>query len=416
MYEASKLRLYPTTEPQQRIVQFIGAARFVYNRYLYMRQKIYTNKGKSVSAYAFNKYIAQLKRLPGYEWLKGIHSQVLQSSVLNADRAYKNFFKGLASFPRYKKKDAPYQSFQFPQGVKLDTKKRKVYLPKIGWVNVRGIRDDYDYTNIKTVTVSVESNGNYYCSILLDTPKTYEPINNGETVGIDLGVVTTLTLSNGKKYSMPEKLKKLEAKRRRLARQLSRKEKGSKNRVKARKQLARAYLKERNLRLDFLHKASKDLSENQAVVIEDLHVKNMTKSAKGTRQNPGKNVSQKRGLNRSILAQGWSMFVTMLEYKLARNGNTLIKVPAQHTSQTCSKCGCVNKRNRRTQASFKCIACGHTDNADVNAAKNILARGLSSLSTAGTAGSYACGDPSDGATHCAASYGSLKQEAMSKLL
>lgn len=107
------------------------------------------------------------------------------------------------------------------------------------------------------------------------------------------------------------------------------------------------------------------------------------------------------------------MFMTMLEYKLARNGNTLVKVPAQYTSQMCSRCGCVDKRNRRTQDTFKCIACGYTDNADVNAAKNILARGLSSLTTAGTVGSYACGDPSDGATHCVASHGSVKQEAMS---
>ena len=304
MYEASKLRLYPTAEQQQRIVQFIGAARFVYNRYLYMRQKIYTSKGKSVSAYSFIKRVVQLKRNPDYEWLKSIHSQVLQAPVLNADRAYKNFFKKLASFPRYKKKDAPYQSFQYPQGVKLDTEKRKVYLPKIGWVKVRCIRDDYKYDNIKTVTVSVESNGNYYCSILLDTPKTHEPVNNGSVVGIDLGVVITLTASDGKKYHMPDKLKKYEKRRRRLARQLSRKEKGSKNRAKARRRLARAYQKERNVRLDFLHKASKDLSENQAVVVEDLHVKNMTKSAKGTRQNPGKHVAQKRGLNRSILAQG----------------------------------------------------------------------------------------------------------------
>ena len=135
--------------------------------------------------------------------------------------------------------------------------------------------------------------------------------------------------------------------------------------------------REARIRKDFLHKLTTDLAKSHGlVVIEDLRVCNMTRSARGTIVVPGSNVAQKRGLNRAILAQGWGELAAMLDYKLAERGGGLVKVPAAYTSQTCAECGVVDSRSRQTQAKFGCVACGHTDNADVNAARNILAAGL----------------------------------------
>ena len=131
-----------------------------------------------------------------------------------------------------------------------------------------------------------------------------------------------------------------------------------------------------NMRKDFLHKLSKSYSENQTVVVEDLKIKNMTKATKGTVEKPSKNTKAKRGLNRAITQQSWGLFFELLEYKLSERGGQLIKVDPKFTSQTCNECGHVSKENRKSQDKFVCTACGHTANADINASKNILARGI----------------------------------------
>ena len=130
------------------------------------------------------------------------------------------------------------------------------------------------------------------------------------------------------------------------------------------------------MRLDFLHKTSTAISETQAIVYaEDLKIRNMTRSARGTKESPGKNVRQKSGLNRAILAQGWGLFRTLLEYKLAKSGGRLVRVAPHNTSLTCSDCGHISSENRKTQADFCCVACGFSLNADINAAINILRAG-----------------------------------------
>ncbi len=130
------------------------------------------------------------------------------------------------------------------------------------------------------------------------------------------------------------------------------------------------------MRLDFLHKASNSIGETQAVVyVEDLTIRTMTGSARGTAENPGRNVRQKAGLNRSILSRGWGLFLSLLEYKLSRRGGRLVRVDPRNTSRTCSACGHVSPENRKTQEAFVWVACGHAENADANAAKNILGAG-----------------------------------------
>jgi putative transposase len=166
---------------------------------------------------------------------------------------------------------------------------------------------------------------------------------------------------------------------------MSRKVKFSKNWRKAKARVQRLHMRIACMRRDFLHRASKAISTEHAIVcIEDLQIRNMARSAKGTVQQPGRMVGQKRGLNRSIMDQGWGEFRRQLSYKLAWKGGMLIAVPPQHTSQTCPCCGFVSSANRCTQATFECTACGYRNHADVVGAMNVLERGLRLL---------ACGEP-----------------------
>jgi putative transposase len=199
-------------------------------------------------------------------------------------------------------------------------------------------------------------------------------------VGIDLGVAVFAALSDGSKIEASNHGARALKALRCAQRSLARKRRGSQNRKKAVRRVARIHQRVANARKDFLHKTSTTIAKNHGtVVVEALKVRNMTASASGTIEAPGRNVRQKAGLNRAILDQGWGRFRTMLAYKLADRGGRLIEVPAAYTSQTCSACGCTNAANRRTQASFACVDCGHAANADTNAAINILRRADSAL-------------------------------------
>jgi putative transposase len=198
-----------------------------------------------------------------------------------------------------------------------------------------------------------------------------------EPVGIDRGVSLFAMISNGDKIEAKNPLKSNIKKLKKIQRKLSRKKKFSKNWNKQRLKISRFHNHISNIRKDVLHKSSTSIAKNHGtIVMEDLKTSNMTRSAKGTTENPGKNVKAKSGLNRAILDQGWHMFKVMLEYKSKWYGSVLILVNPQYTSQKCFVCGYTDSENRKTQELFECIKCGHSENADINAAKNILAAGL----------------------------------------
>ena len=215
-----------------------------------------------------------------------------------------------------------------------------------------------------------------------------ERASTGTKVGLDMGVSHSVATSDGKFLDMPELLPKGEAQRkRRLQRKLARQVKGSKRRNQTKLAIAKLSAKESDRRKDWIEKATTELVRNyDLIVLEDLKIKNMTRSAKGTVERPGKNVAQKRGLNRSILAQGWGMFRQRLTDKA--NGATtpaeIIFVNPAYTSMRCSECDHTEQKNRKSQGDFCCLACGYTDNADVNAAKNIIAAGLAVTERGGT--------------------------------
>ena len=288
------------------------------------------------------------------------------------DRAYKNFFAKRANFPRFKKKGI-HDAFRYPQGFKLDEGNSRIFLPKIGWVRYRKSRM-MDGTP-KNVTVSFSA-GKWYVSIQTEreVPNPIHPLRSA--VGIDMGVARFATLSDGSSVTLLSSFRNHEKKLALLQRKLSRRTKFFANWQKLKKRIQRLHRRIADVRNGFLHKLTTTISKNHAlVVIEDLKVRNMSRSASGTLEAPGRNVRAKTGLNKSILDQGWFEFRRQLSYKLAWLGGTLLIIPPQYTSQTCSRCGCVDKHSRQTQARFKCTACGFELNADHNAALNILAAG-----------------------------------------
>lgn len=205
-------------------------------------------------------------------------------------------------------------------------------------------------------------------------------VDTSNIIGIDMGIAQFATLSNGQSIAPLNSFRSKQVKLARYQRAMARKVKFSKNWIKAKNKVTKLHIHIGNVRRDFLHQASTTISPNHAVVvIENLNVSNMSKSAKGTKEANGRNIKAKSSLNKTILDQGWFEFRRQLEYKLAWSGGQLIAVPPQYTSQRCSCCGTIDKANKLTQAKFACVSCGYTANADINAANNIKAAGYAVL-------------------------------------
>ena len=358
----------------QLMKQFCGCARYVYNRTLSLERSIYKKDNK----HSF-KYAEAANRLPDWKkknpFLKDCNAQVLQQSLKDLERAYKNFFGKRANFPKYKKKYR-HDSIRFPQGVELDEVKQQIRLPKIGWMRYRKSRDIIG--TIKNVTVSRRGE-KWDVSIQTE----YEVVSsapNPSEIGIDMGVKRFATLSNGDFVEPLNAFKQEQEKLAKLQRKLARQKKGSRNSRKTKRKIARLHRYIADSRRDFLHKTSTKIAKNHSIIcVEDLKVSNMSASARGTKESPGKNVKQKSGLNRSILDQGWYGFFQMLSYKLEQRGGKLIKVDPRNTSRTCPRCGLVSAENRKSQATFACIGCGYRSNADEVGAINILRAGRARL-------------------------------------
>lgn len=366
--KAYKFQLKATAKQADCLSRFAGCSRLVWNKALDLVTKQLENKSR-VSLYS--ELCANL-----VEWkkeqtfLNEVHSQPLQQVLKDLSRALKDSFGGRKGFPKFKKR-GKHDSFRFPQGFKLDGS--KIYLPKLGWFNFRKSRDIEGL--VKNVTVSKEAD-KWYVSMQVEM-EVKEPVHpSDKSVGIDLGIVKFATMSDGTAIEPISSFRKWEDKLAREQRNLSRKIKQSKNWKKQKRKVVRVHSKIANVRRDFLHKATSQISKNHAVIVlEDLKVSNMSSSAKGTLEAPGRNVKAKSGLNKSILDQGWYEFRRQLEYKQTWLGGTIILINATNTSRGCSSCKLISAENRQTQALFACIKCGHTENADINAAKNILAAG-----------------------------------------
>ncbi|ANO91650.1 transposase [Escherichia coli] len=352
--------------------RFAGACRFVFNRALALQNENHEAGNKYIPYGKMASWLVEWKNATEMQWLKDSPSQPLQQSLKDLERAYKNFFQKRAAFPRFKKRGQN-DAFRYPQGVKLDQEKSRIFLPKLGWMRYRNSRQVTGV--VKNVTVS-QSCGKWYISIQTESEVSTPVHPSASMVGLDAGVAKLATLSDGTVFGPVNSFQKNQKTLARLQRQLSRKVKFSNNWQKQKRKIQRLHSCIANIRRDYLHKVTTTVSKNHAmIVIEDLKVSNMSKSAAGTVSQPGRNVRAKSGLNRTILDQGWYEMRRQLEYKQLWSGGQVLAVPPAYTSQRCACCGHTAKENRLSQSKFRCQVCGYTANADVNGARNILAAG-----------------------------------------
>lgn len=375
--KAYKFRLEPTPEQSQRLRQLCGCARFVWNLGLAETKRIPGSGEKLPSAFELNRMLTVWKKMPGHIFLQDAYTDNLQQKLKDLHAAWKRCFdkKLAAKAPVWKRKNEGRDSIRFVNFEKYcRLENRRVKLPSgLGWVKFR--QSQRVNGKIKNATIS-QLAGQWYISFQVEV-KTAEPNHTSTTiVGLDAGVTKLATLSDGTVYQPVNSFKASQRKLATLQRQLSRKVKFSSNWQQQKRKVQRLHSHIANIRRDYLHKVTSEISKNHAmIVIEDLKVSNMSKSAKGTAEQHGRNVKAKSGLNRSILDQGWYEMRRQLEYKQLWRGGQVLAVPPAYTSQRCACCGHTAKENRLSQSKFVCQACGYTANADVNGARNILAAG-----------------------------------------
>jgi putative transposase len=373
MLKVVKVRLYPNTEQQQSLEQSFGNCRWLWNYCLNLMNETYKETGKGLSGYDVKKLIPQLKK--EHEWLSLAYSSCLQQVCLNLGVAFNNFFEKRSSYPNFKSKHGR-QSIQYPQNVKV--LKNCLSIPKIG--EVKAVIHRSIEGKIKTVTISKNCSNQYFASVLFEDGKE-KPTSTteGKAIGIDLGLTHFAITSDGSKFDNPRILNKHDLNLKKKQQDLSRKQKGSNNRNKSRRLVARVHKKITNCREDFLHKLSRRIvNENQVVVVENLNVKGMM---------------QNHCLAKSIHQVGWGMFCTMLKYKALQEGKVYQEVdrffPSSKTCHVClNQVGSLPLDIR----TWTCSQCNTTHDRDVNAAINLRDEGLRLIKTSGTGGKAYCPD------------------------
>lgn len=400
-----RFKLKTNLDIESKIDLYLGCSRFVWNKSLALIKTRLDNR--NIEKLVQNNIYIKVKSpeyLPNYNdlsamlsfwkttdecyFLNKAPSQPLQQTLKDLFEAINQAFtkSNNKRFPVFKKKGISTTGLRFPQGFKIDN--NRVFLSKIGWMRFHKSRDIGG--KVKSITLKKLADG-YYISVLIEKElekgkwSDIMDVNKLNPVGIDAGVKKFITLSSGLFFE-PLNFTKVDAKiakeqTRLNLKQHSRKRgdkvKKSKNYIKQSKKLSLAYKKKSDIRYDFLHKVSTAIAKNHGIIaVEDLKVRNMSRSAKGTVENPGNRVKAKSGLNRSILNQSWSMLYKMLEYKLQFNGGQLIKVSPAGTSQECPVCHYKHNDNRKTQESFVCMSCGFSANADFVASVNVINKAL----------------------------------------
>lgn len=375
MLRTYKYRLYPTNKQKRILNQTLDVCRYLYNDSLAERKSAWECDKKSISYNDQAAELTQRKKVNSYPALKQVHSQVLQDVLRRVDKAFQNFFRRVKNgeepgYPRFKSENR-YDSFTYPQsGFELNG--NHLFLSKIGSIKVKLHREIPKNAVIKTCTIEREVDLWYVCfSVELKLPAASTKEIKA-AVGIDMGLNHMMTLSNGEVIDNPRHLKKTEKKLAKHQRRLSRKKRGSKNRGKQKKKVAHIHKQIVNQRKDMHHKLSRMLVNNyDLIVFEDLKVKNMVK-------NPH--------LAKSISDAGWEQLTRFTSYKAEEAGSVVVEVNPDGTSQEC--CVCKHKEHLTlAQRTFRCSNCGNEMDRDVNAAINILNRGLENNEiTAGTAG------------------------------
>jgi putative transposase len=389
----SRYRLYPSPGQEVVLLAHCAHARYVWNLAWNLHQfgtlETYGEASRRISRDG-DEYIRQKQRpvrpLPGYTeqarmltearaeyaWLAAGSQNVQQQALRDFDQAMRNFYAGTHGRPQRRKRDV-YEGFRITDFtfalhvLRLNRRWGQVRVPKIGWVRFRWTRAVQD---CKSYRITRDRAGRWHVAFAV-VPKPVPAPGTGEAVGVDRGVAITAALSTGERLHCPDLSVRERSRLRKAERRKARARKGSVEQQAERARIARLRVREADRRKDWCEKTSTDLAQRFDVIrFEDLRIKNMVRSAKGTAGNPGRNVRAKSGLNRAILAQGWGLLVRRTEDKAP---GRVEKVLAAYTSLRCSACGHISRDSRDSQAEFRCAACGFTCNADINASINIAA-------------------------------------------
>lgn len=383
IYKAFKYRIYPNKEQEELILKHMGSSRWIYNYALNKKITSYQETGKGISRFDIQKDLPELKKNEETSWLKEVNSQTLQASLENLDKAFTRFFKEKKGFPKFKSKKNNRQSFNVPQNTIVNFENNKLSLPKFK-TDIK-IKIDRTFDGIvKTSTVTKTPTGKYFISILVELqqePPNKKPLDEKQAIGIDLGIKTFATLSNGMEIQNPKHLKKSLKKLKKLQRKVSKKVKGSNNRIKSVKKLAILHEKVSNKRNDFLHKISYYLVTNfDTLCLETLKSGNMMKNHK---------------LAQSLSDISIGKFNELIDYKSEWFGTNVLRIGQFEPSSKMCSCGTINKELKLSQRVWTCNSCGITHDRDVLAANNIKHFAFTKNNTAGTAEIHACGDMMD---------------------
>ena len=370
VHRAFRFRLRLEAHQETLAMRTAGCRRLVHN--LCLEQRSIWGRSHRISAIDQINQLPELKRhLP---FLGEVPSHCLQQAIRDLDRAFVNFFEGRAEYPQPKRK-AQGDSFRFPDPKQFTVGDQGIHLPKFGfveWVKHRDLQG-----TPKSVTVIREGNwwfASVNCIVEVDQPEAGSA-DFGDRLGIDLGVAEPIMLSTGESLPIARTPARETRRGRRLHKQLSRQQRGSANRMKTIRRLRHLQAGQARRRLDAAHRAAAWIARRHShVAMEDLKLLNMTKSAKGTVEEPGRNIAQKSGLNRAMLDLAHGQFREILKRKVLTAGGTFALVDPRNTSRRCNPCGHVSADSRKSQAEFHCVSCGHKANADHNASRNIRDR------------------------------------------
>lgn len=381
--KAFRYRIYPTPEQQARLESWQDALRFLWNLAHEQRMMAHGRRCRVDARYPtaydqINELTLLRAELP---WLADVPRNVSANLLTELDKAWQRCFKRLARAPHWKRKGRDSVPLCEPHPKVFSVGDASISFPKLG--EIRAVIHRPMVGKPKTCAITRDGDA-WFASVLCEA-EVPDPVSSTKpVVAIDRGVVNLIADSNGRVVKGSRPLAKLLPKIATTQRVVARRKKGSKNQKRARARVARLQRKARWQRDVVLHVETKFYAKNHGtIIVEKLNIRGMTKSSSGTTEEPGSNVRAKAGLNRAILDGGWGRFVEILRYKVVPEGGRVVEVPAAYSSQTCAECGVADAKSRRTQSEFECVACGHSANADVNAARVLFSRG--------THGSAGCG-------------------------
>ena len=377
---AFKFRFYPTPDQEHILLRTWGAVRLVYNKALEERHRAWYERQENVSYADTSAMLSKWRNSEELGFLSETSSVPQQQSLRHLQKAYSNFWAKRAGYPKFKSRRKSNLSLEYSKsGFRF--KDGQLFLAKMSEPLDMVVSRPFPEDTASTVTISQNKAGQWFVSILCEDTVTELP-KTGESVGVDLGVKDAVVLSTGEKINPPKRsVERAERKILRDQKRLSKKVRGSKNWEKARLKLARSHQELSDIKELWLHETTTDLVRRfDMIALEDLNVRGMTASAKGTKEKPGKNVRQKAGLNRGILSNNLGEFRRMVEYKSDWYGKDAVVIDRFYPStKTCSVCSTINTRLTLRDRVWVCEQCGSEHDRDINAAKNIEAAGRAVL-------------------------------------